>query len=106
MPTKRVIEFKQGDSAILVEVDDELPRGDQLSSRGAVEKARQSFEEAVAGIGPIAATIMRQVTSLGPETVEVEFGVKFNATAGVILASSAVEGNCKVTLSWKPKAAG
>ena len=49
---------------------------------------------------------MRQVTSLGPETVEVEFGVKFNATAGVILASSAVEGNCKVTLSWKPKAAG
>ena len=62
MSTKRVIEFKQGDTAISVEVEDELPRGDQLSSRGAVEKARQSFEEAVAGIGPIAATIMRQVT--------------------------------------------
>ena len=31
-----MIEFKQGDNAILVEVEDELPRGDQLSSRGAV----------------------------------------------------------------------
>lgn len=106
MSTKRAIEFRQGDSMIIVEVEDDLPKGDKLSSRGTVEKAKQSFEEAVAGIGPIAEAIMRQVTSLGPETVEVEFGVKFNATAGVILASSAVEGNCKVTLSWKPKAAG
>lgn len=66
MSTRRMIEFKQGDTAILVEVEGELARGDQLSSRGTVEKARQSFEEAVAGIGPIAATIMRQVTALGP----------------------------------------
>ena len=101
MAAKQIIEFKQGDTTIYVEA--EPARGDQLSSRGFVQ-AKQSFEEAVAGIRPIAETIMRQVASLSPESVEVEFGVTFNATAGVILASSSIEGNCKVTLSWKPKA--
>lgn len=104
MAAKQLIEFKQGDSTILVEVDAESRAGDRLSSRGAAEQARKSFEEAVAGIRPIAETIMRQVAALEPESVEVEFGITFNATAGVILASSSVEGNCKVTLSWKPKA--
>ncbi len=101
---KRVIEFQQGDKTLFVEVEEETARGDQLSGRGGtVEKAKQSFEEAVSGIGPIADTILRQVAALGPETVSVEFGIKFSAQAGVILASSAVEGNCKVTLGWKSK---
>jgi hypothetical protein len=103
MAAKQIVEFKQGSSTVFVEVQDELPKGDRLSSRSAADQAKQSFEEAAAGIRPIAETIMRQVTSLSPESVTVEFGVKFNATAGVILASTAVEGNCKVTLSWKPK---
>jgi len=42
---------------------------------------------------------------LAPESVSVEFGIKFSAQAGVVLAASAVEGNCKITLSWKPKTA-
>ena len=102
----QLIEFRQGQSTILVEVETDAGGGDRLSARGAVEQARKTFEEAAAGIRPIAETILRQVTELGPESVEVEFGVTFNATAGVILASSAVKGNCKVTLSWKPKAEG
>ena len=101
MASKQLIEFKNGGSSVIVEV--EPTQGDQLSARGAAVQAQKSFEEAVAGIRPIAETIMQQVAALGPESVEVEFGVTFNATAGVILASSAVEGNCKVTLAWKPK---
>lgn len=87
-------------------MEDDISKGDKLSSRGTIEKAKQSFEEAIAGIGPIADTIMRQVTVLGPESVGIEFGVKFTAQAGVMIASSAIEGNCKVTLNWKPKDAG
>ena len=101
---KRIIEFRQGDRTLFVEVEEEGTHGDKLSGRGdTIERAKQSFEEAVADIGPIAETILRQVTALAPEAVSVEFGVKFNAEAGVILASTAVEGNCKVTLNWKPK---
>lgn len=102
---KRIIEFGQGHKTVFVEVEDNTRHGDELSARGsAAEKARQSFEEAVAGIGPIADMILRQLSALSPENVIVEFGVKFSAEAGVILASSALEGNCKVTIGWTPKA--
>jgi hypothetical protein len=104
---KRDIEFKHGKGVILVEVEEATPRGDQLGSGGStVARAKQSFEEAVSGIRPIAETILEQVAALTPEGVTVEFGIKFSAQAGVILASSAVEGNCKITLSWKPKPTG
>jgi hypothetical protein len=104
---KRLVAFNQGQGTILVEVDGDTPAGDRLSARAsdAVDTAKKSFEQAVAGIGPIADTILRQITSLGPENVDIEFGIKFNAEAGVILASSAIEANCKVTIGWKPKAA-
>jgi hypothetical protein len=101
---KHEIEFSHDGGVIIVEVDEIIPRGDRLVAReGVAERATQSFEEAVGGIRPIAETIMRQVAALAPESVSVEFGIKFSAQAGVILASSAVEGNCKVTLNWKPK---
>lgn len=104
---KRVIEFNHGSANILVEMEEEAPRGDRLSGRdGTIGKAKQSFEEAVAAIGPIAETIMRQLSELGPESVNVEFGIKFTSQAGVILASSAVEGHCKVALTWTPKKGG
>jgi Trypsin-co-occurring domain 1 len=101
---KRLIEFRQDDETVFVEVEEDISRADQLSGRGgAVERAKQSFEEAVSGIDPIANMILRKMAALGPESVSIEFGIKFNAQAGVILASSAIEGNCKVTLGWKPK---
>jgi hypothetical protein len=104
---KRDVEFKHGDSVVIVEVEDPALRGDQLGSvSSTVAKAKQSFEEAAAGIQPIAETILRQVSALAPESVSVEFGIKFSAQVGVVLAASAVEGNCKITLSWKPKSAG
>lgn len=102
---KKLVAFTHEQTTVLVEVDGETTSGDQLSARGSasIEKAKESFEEAVAGIGPIAETILHQITSLGPENVSIEFGIKFNAQAGVILASSAIEANCKVTIGWKPK---
>jgi hypothetical protein len=39
-----------------------------------------------------------------PDKVEVEFGVKLNADAGVILASAGAEANYTVTLTWRHKA--
>src|SRR5271165_5608897 len=83
---KRDIEFKHGSGVIVVEVEETTARGDQLGSvGGTLAKTKQSFEEAVAGIRPIAETIMAQVSALGPESVSVEFGIKFSAQAGVVL---------------------
>lgn len=105
---KNLVEFKQDGKTIFVEVESATPAGDQLSARGSgvIESAKVTFEEAVAGIKPIASAVLRQVSALGPECVSVEFGVKLTTQAGVVLASSAVEGNIKVTVAWKPNAVG
>ena len=105
---KKLVEFKQDGATIFVEVESATPAGDQLSARASsvIETAQTTFEEAVAGIKPIADAVLRQVSALGPESISVEFGVKLTAQAGVILASSAVEGNIKVTVGWKPRSAG
>jgi hypothetical protein len=105
---KKLVEFKQDGATVFVEVESVTPGGDQLSAGGpgVIEKAKTTFEEAVAGIKPIAEAVLRQVRALGPESVSVEFGVKLTAQAGVVLAASAVEGNIKVTVGWKPNPAG
>jgi hypothetical protein len=38
--------------------------------------------------------------SAKPSELAVEFGIKLSVEAGVIIAKTAVEGNCKITLKW------
>jgi Trypsin-co-occurring domain 1 len=41
------------------------------------------------------------VTQLAPDEHEIEFGIKLNAEAGVVVAKSAVEGHFSVKLLWR-----
>lgn len=104
---KRLVEFplEEGGS-ILVEVEElEPPSGVVRAARpGEVaEKAHQTFETALDGIRPVAATIIKKLRSLHdrPDEIEVEFGLKMSAEAGVIVAAACAEANYKVTLTWK-----
>jgi Trypsin-co-occurring domain 1 len=104
---KRLIEFPLEDSGvILVEVDGTEPTGRTV--RGAnpaevAERARQTFETSLERIKPAAAAIIAKVRELSdkPEQIGVEFGIKLSAEAGVVIASTGVEANFKVTLLWK-----
>ena len=42
-----------------------------------------------------------KLSSLQPDRIEVEFGLKMNADVGAILASAGVEANYKITLAWE-----
>lgn len=103
---KRLIEFPLEDgSFIMVETDSietagSTVRGMHVSE--VAEKARQTFETSLERIKPTAAAIIAKLRELSdqPEQVAVEFGVKLSAAAGVVLASSALEANFKVTLMW------
>ena len=100
-----LVEFdlREGGS-IIVEVDDAISRPVRVSKPGEIaDKAKKSFDEAVAGIRPIAQAVVSQLVELAPETISVELGVKFSAEAGVVLAKAASEGTCKLTLTWRPK---
>jgi hypothetical protein len=104
---KRLIEFSLGDgNTILVEVEEPQAsdRGQTLVSRHGkmVAQAKQSFEEAIDKIKPVAETIITKLRDLSelPDEVEVKFGVKMSAEAGVVLTSAGVEANYEITLKW------
>ena len=95
--------LKDGSGQVIVEMDDTTAGPVRAARPGQlIATAEKSFEEALAGVRPIAQTILNQFRDFGPETVTVALGIKFGTEAGVILAKAAAEGTCKVTLTWKP----
>lgn len=102
----RLVEFRvaaEDGPTVLVEVDDPQQAGNRPVSRGAAEKARQSFEAALAEIMPAINVLMERLREVAakPDQVGLEFGIKFTAGADALIARTAVEGNVKVTLTWK-----
>lgn len=104
---KHIIQFPlDNDGVILVEVDEpELQDGVGRVARSGeiVEKATQTFDSAIDNIRPVAATIISKLRDLStpPDEVEVQFGVKLNAAAGAVLASTGAEANFQISLTWK-----
>ena len=104
---KRLIEYPlEGGGVILVEVDGVEPTGSRVrggSPAEVAERARQTFEASLERIKPAAAAIIAKIRELSdkPEEIGVEFGIKLSAEAGVVIASTGVEANFKVTLLWK-----
>lgn len=101
---KRLVEFAlEGDDRILVEVRDSR-RGTCPAGRDdVVDRAKKTFGEAIDRLKPLATTVISKLRDINDpaDEVEVEFGVKINAEADMILASGSAEANYKVTLKWK-----
>ncbi len=101
----KYVDFSLGQNEnIRVEIAD----GEERVTRGkdgkdVVEKATVAFEQALAKLKPMCAAIVRQIRDAveQPEEFSVEFGVKLNAEAGVIVASTAAEANLKISIKWK-----
>ena len=102
---KRLVEFPlEGGGSILVEVVEEETPGVRPAARTDVpEKARQTFEAALDKVRPIASVLINKFRNISdpPDEVQVEFGLKMNAEAGAIVASTGVEANYRVMLTWK-----
>lgn len=101
----KLVEFPLADgSSIWVEVhEDELEGLAPASRRGLSEQALKTFEDALEKVRPAAQTIIQKLRDLSdaPDEIEVEFGLKLSAEAGVIIAAGSVEANYRVTLTWK-----
>lgn len=98
------LDLEQGGS-ILVEVE-EPPRAEVTRGGGRgrvdVEKAASTLEEVLARLGPANRAIISQLRALAdaPEEIEVEFGVKLNADANVVIARTGAEANFRILLKW------
>ncbi|WP_433327913.1 CU044_2847 family protein [Spirillospora sp. CA-294931] len=90
---------------VIVEVDGNEPGFRAVSRPGeVVQDAKTRFEDALVNVRAAAETALSTLrdSSLNPDTVELEFGVKLNAAAGAVIAKTSVEGHLKVKLTWGP----
>ncbi len=108
MKQKQLAEFALADgTTFLVEVDEPescaiervaLPFGQQ------VIRAKQSFDEVIDKVKPVAATLINQLRDLAADEVEVKFGLKLTVGTGQALAiftSVGGEATYEITLKWQ-----
>lgn len=84
----------------------DVPYGSVVRGRGSaavVDQASESFESAVQKVQPAAVALLRAVSSgpRPPSEVTVEFGLEMSAELGAVIASTAVQANFTVTLTWR-----
>jgi hypothetical protein len=67
------------------------------------KKAAETFEAALAKAKPIARAVIDALSDIaaGVTEVQVEFGLKLSAEAGVILTTGGVEANFTVSVKWE-----
>jgi hypothetical protein len=114
---KRLVEFPlQDGGTMLVEVDEPEGYAEAVVRGGVVkaarpgevvEKAKETFEDALDKIKPGAQAIIDKLRGLhdAPDEIDVEFGIKLSAEAGAFIASAGVEATYTVSLKWTKSAA-
>lgn len=110
MAGARLIPVSVGDVEIAVETI--LVAGAEPAAKAAGDKAQgevsEAFVHAQEAITQIARSTAAMIARTGPaarpDQVEVEFGLGFSATGGVILAKAASDASLRVTLIYDPAA--
>ena len=107
---KKLIEYPLKDgSLVLIEVEepDRPPtspmRGLPHSPHDVIERATQTFDDALDKVKPAAYAIITKLkeSKTPPEQIGLEFGIKFSAKTGAAIAFTDAEANFKVTMTWK-----
>ncbi|WP_417914540.1 CU044_2847 family protein [Candidatus Electronema sp. JM] len=104
---KKLIEFELDGQPVYVEGEVSEAEGMQLISHSGDSgpiRADARFAEAVARIKPAAEVVLNAFREMNtPDEINLEFGLKFNAKTGVIIASADSEATFKVSLKWSNK---
>ena len=103
----KLIEFNVPGGTVVVE-SQEAATGSVVRGAGlaqVTEKVGQSLGDAMSVIRPVAEAALSTCANLAsaPDTVEIEFGLKFDVHIGAMIARSSTEGSLRIKLLWKPK---
>lgn len=76
-----------------------------LSPHEMAEKSAEALEKAMGTLRRVSDRVLTTIRSIDaadrPAEVVVEFGLQFDAEAGVLVAKAATQASFKVTLTWK-----
>lgn len=94
-----------GGRSVLVEMpvaDDGLvPAGGR---RNRIFDTGTSFSEHIDTIRDAMQEALRKFRESNPDEVKISFGIKFTAEAGAVIASTSLEGNLGVEMTWRQAA--
>ncbi|MEU6488310.1 CU044_2847 family protein [Streptomyces sp. NPDC046887] len=92
-----------GSGTVVFEVDGGLGSSDlELAAGGdVVGRARVSLSEALDHVRPVLTRVIDATRDLGPDEVEVQFGLKMGGETGVIIAKGSAEVNFAVRMVWQ-----
>jgi len=99
--TAKIVSLKiVGGQDLLVEVDEPATTG--VKPVGIGPRGEIDFAGALNNIKSAAAQLRETLASLAtpPDNCEISFGIKFSASAGVILAKAGTEANFQIKMSW------
>jgi len=101
MHTETLILSEDDNSEVVFEVE-EVRKGPQHVSTGAVDKAKKKFKEVIDDIAPLTKQIIESLTQDAPslDSIEVEMGIKVSGEAGAVIAKASTEGNLVLKMKW------
>jgi Trypsin-co-occurring domain 1 len=89
--------------SVIIEVDSNDPGLASIARPfDEIADVKERFEGALDNVRAAAVSALKTFRdkSLAPDEVSLEFGVKFNASAGAVIAKTSAEGNLAVRLTW------
>jgi Trypsin-co-occurring domain 1 len=97
-----IVQFETGHGPVLVEVA-EVNVGTEHIARNQVGvlQAEKRLDEAIHAARPAIRALLETLRELASEEHVVEFGIKLNAEAGVVVARTAAEGHFIVRITWR-----
>jgi hypothetical protein len=97
----------EGGPPVAIEIDEITGGGVARAARPGetVATLTTSFGAELERLQPMAQAIITKLRGLAdsPDEVSVEFGIKMNVEAGLVIARSSAEANFKVTMLWSRK---
>ena len=104
MTEKNILQYRLEDGTIInIEgIDDSDGDLQRTSKKGdAFIEVDEKFETVLSKIQPVSELIFNSFKEFNsPDDIELEFGLKFGAKAGVIFASADSEATFKLTMKW------
>jgi hypothetical protein len=96
-----ILRYEVGSGTVLVEVEDNSFGVERPSrnEQGILDAGRR-LEDALSAVRPAASAVADVMKELGPDHLELQFGVKLAGQAGAIIARNSADGHFIVRMSF------
>lgn len=97
-----LVQVRSDHGVVFFDVDEPLSGSERVSRRGEnlVVALDERLESALASVRPAAEAVIEAFRALSPDEVAVEFGLRLDAQAGVVVAKTGASGHFTVSLKW------